>query len=187
MAYIEGISRKQKILFPDCVDDYISEDNPVQFIDAFVESLDLEELGFKHAEPEPTGRPPYNPKDLLKLYLYGYLNRIRSSCRLEKETHRNVELMWLLGKLTPDFKTIADFRKDNRSALKRVFKEFVLLCKSLELFGAETVLADGGYYDAKEIKECTENGIIPYIPEPVGSVSKETGIPKPPYYKDKFR
>jgi transposase len=111
MNYISGVNRKQVILFPEVIDEYIEEDNPVQFIDAFVDSLDLQELGFRHAELEPTGRPPYNPADLLKLYIYGYLNRIRSSRCLEKECKRNVELMWLLKKLAPDFKTIADFRK----------------------------------------------------------------------------
>lgn len=340
MRHIQGVSRKQKILFPESVDDYIAEDNPVQFIDAFVDSLDLKELEFKYAEPEPTGRPPYNPADLLKLYIYGYLNRIRSSRSLEKETHRNIELMWLLRKLTPDFKTIADFRKHNKKAIKAVCREFILLCKKLSLFSGELiaidgskfkavnskkrnfneaklnkkikeieekidtylseleendrdeedvsqvsaeelrekikllkerktkyqgllkrlkeseesqisltdpssramvanqrievcynvqftvdekhklildhevtnevkdqnqlskmakrakeilgveeieVLADKGYYNAVEIKECVDNGIKPYIPEPGSTVSKKVNIPRPEFYKDKFR
>jgi len=111
---------RQTILFPKAIDDYIEEENPVQFIDAFVDNLDLEELGFKHAKLKSTGRPPYSPTDLLKLYIYGYLNRIRSSRCLEKECKRNIELMWLLKKLAPDFKTIADFRKDNKEAIKKV-------------------------------------------------------------------
>ena len=153
MAYIRGVDRKQIILFPEVVDDYIDKDNPVQFIDAFVESLDLVELGFKYSQPEATGRPPYNPADMLKLYLYGYLNRIRSSRSLEKETRRNVELMWLLRKLTPDFKTIADFRKDNSSAIKSVCREFIFLCKRLGLFGCELIAIDGSKFKAVNSKK----------------------------------
>lgn len=148
MSYIEGIARNQSILFPEVIDDYIEEDNPVQFIDAFVDSLDLQGLEFKYSLPEATGRPPYNPADMLKLYIYGYLNRIRSSRSLEKETNRNVELMWLLKKLSPDFKTIADFRKDNKKAIKRVCREFTLLCKRLELFGGELIAIDGSKFRA---------------------------------------
>jgi len=153
MAYIEGVARNQVMLFPDIIDDYIRDDNPVQFIDAFVDSLDLAELGFSHAAPEPTGRPPYNPRDLLKLYIYGYLNRIRSSRSLEKETQRNVELMWLLRKLTPDFKTIADFRKDNKEAIKAVCRKFILLCKRLNLFGGELIAIDGSKFKAVNSKK----------------------------------
>jgi transposase len=153
MKHIAGIDRNQVILFPEVVDDYISEDNPVRFVDAFVDSLNLKELGFKHAELEDTGRPPYNPADLLKLYIYGYLNRIRSSRMLERECKRNLEVMWLLKKLAPDFKTIADFRKDNNAALKKVFKEFVLLCKKLELFGGELVAIDGSKFKAVNSKK----------------------------------
>ena len=153
MSYIEGIARNQSILFPEVIDDYIEEDNPVQFIDAFVDSLDLQQLGFKHSLPEATGRPPYNPGDMLKLYIYGYLNRIRSSRSLEKEAHRNVELMWLIKKLSPDFKTIADFRKDNKKAIKRACREFTLLCKRLELFGGELVAIDGSKFRAVNSKK----------------------------------
>lgn len=117
MAYIIGTERDQIVLFPEAIDDYIEEENPVTFIDAFVDNLDLVELGFKHSSPKPTGRPPYSPADMLKLFIYGYLNRIRSSRRLERETQRNVEVIWLLKRLTPDFKTIADFRKDNLSPI----------------------------------------------------------------------
>jgi transposase len=153
MKHIKGIERKQVILFPEIIDDYITEENPVRFIDAFVDSLYLIELGFKHAELNTRGRPPYNPSDLLKLYIYGYLNRVRSSRFLEKECKKNVEVMWLLKKLTPDFKTIADFRKDNRDAIKRVFKEFVFLCKKLDLFGGELVAIDGSKFKAVNSKK----------------------------------
>ncbi len=116
MSHIEGLARNQLILFPESIDDYIEEDNSVQFIEAFVDSLNLEELGFKYSLPEATGRPPYNPADMLKLYLYGYLNRVRSSRSLEKETHRNIELMWLLNKLNPDFKTIAELEEGQQES-----------------------------------------------------------------------
>jgi transposase len=115
----------------------------VRFVDAFVEQLDLQGAGFCRVEPEDTGRPGYRPTDLLKLYIYGYLNRVRSSRRLEAETRRNLEVMWLLRGLTPDFKTIADFRKDNRDAFKPVFRQFVLLCRELDLFGGELLAVDG--------------------------------------------
>jgi transposase len=153
MEYIQGADRRQVVLFPEKIDDYIQEDNPVQFIDAFVDSLDLKELGFKHAELNSMGRPPYNPADLLKLYIYGYLNRVRSSRWLEKECRRNIEVVWLLKKLAPDFKTIADFRKDNRDAIKKIFKEFVFLCKKLDLFGGELVAIDSSRFKAVNSKE----------------------------------
>src|SRR5213594_2363170 len=148
MSYICGESRHQIYLLPETVDDYISQDNPVRFLDAFVEKLDLEKLGFRHAQPAETGRPPYHPGDLLRLYLYGYLNRIRSSRRLEQEAGRNLELMWLIGRLRPDFKTIADFRKTNRAALKRVCREFTVLCQRLDLVGGEFVAIDGSKFRA---------------------------------------
>ncbi len=148
MGYIQGGSRTQQQLFPEVIDEYISLENPVRFLEAFVESLDLKQLGFQRATPAATGRPAYNPKGLLKLYLYGYLNQLRSSRKLEREAHRNVEVMWLLGKLTPDFKTIADFRKDNAKAFKQVFREFTLLCKKLELFGKELLALDGSKFKA---------------------------------------
>ena len=129
MRYIEGIDRKRKIAYPEYIDDYITDDNTVRVIDAFVNSLDIIELGFKNATPSDTGRLGFNPRDLLKLYIYGYMNRITSSRRLETEANRNIELMWLIRKLRPDFKTIADFRKDNKSAIEKVFKQFVALCK----------------------------------------------------------
>lgn len=146
--HIEGMSREQVILLPDVLDDYVGEENLVRFVDAFVDSLDLAELGFRRAEPEETGRPPYNPSDLLKLYIWGYLNQVRSSRKLERECQRDVEVMWLMKKLAPDFKTIADFRKDNVDCIKPVFKEFVFLCRSLDLFGAELVAIDGSKFKA---------------------------------------
>jgi transposase len=126
MTYITGHDRCQMLLLPEAVDDYVGADNPVRFIDAFVDRLDLAAAGFTRVVPEATGRPGYAPGDLLKLYIYGYLNRVRSSWRLEAETHRNLEVIWLLGHLKPDFKTIADFRRDNRTAFRAVFRKFVL-------------------------------------------------------------
>jgi transposase len=148
MSYIEGESREQRILFPEVLDDYISEDNVVRFIDAFVDGLEMEELGFDRSAPQETGRPPYDPRDLLKLYIYGYLNRLRTGRTLERESQRNVELMWLMRKLRPDFKTIADFRKDNRKAFRGVFRQFVLLCKKMDLLGGELVAVDGSKFKA---------------------------------------
>ena len=136
------------MLFPDTINKYVEKENPVRFIDAFIDSLDLEKLGFKHSIPAETGRPSYNPSDLLKLYVYGYLNQVRSSRKLEKECHRNVEVMWLMKRLVPDFKTIADFRKDNVDCIKGVFKEFVYLCRSLDLYGAQLVAIDGTKFRA---------------------------------------
>jgi transposase len=148
MSYIRGADRSEVLLFPAAIDDYITEDNPIRFVDAFVLHLDLAELGFTRATPAATGRPAYDPADLLKLYIYGYLNRVRSSRMLEREAQRNVEVMWLLSKLTPDFKTIADFRKDNLEAIKAVCREFTLLCKKLDLFGGELIAIDGSKFRA---------------------------------------
>jgi len=153
MDYIQGFDRRQEILFPKIIDDYISDDNPVRFIDAFIEIQDLKELGFKHSELNATGRPPYNPYDLSKLYIYGYLNSLRSSRKLMKECSRNVEVMWLLKNLTPDFKTIADFRKDNPESIKKLFKSFVFFCKQLDLFGGEVVGIDGSKFKAVNSKK----------------------------------
>ena len=148
MSYVEGESREQRVLFPEALDEYISEDNIVRFIDAFVDGLGIEELGFGGCTLKETGRPPYDPRDLLKLYIYGYLNRIRTGRTLERECHRNVELMWLMRKLGPDFKTITDFRKNNRQAFKGVFRQFVMLCKGLGLVGGELVALDGSKFKA---------------------------------------
>jgi transposase len=146
--YLRGPDRAEVQLLPACLDDYVEANCPARFIDAYVEGLDFGTLGFKHAQAQGRGRPPYHPADLLKLYLYGYLHRIRSSRRLEAEAVRNLELIWLLRGIRPDFKTIADFRKDNRDAFKKLFKEFNLLCRKLELFGAELVAIDGAKFKA---------------------------------------
>src|ERR1700739_329262 len=146
--YVEGQDRSQTTLFPESLDEYIAEDNRVRVVDVVVEELDLRELGFDGAEPEATGRPAYHPATLLKIYIYGYLNRIQSSRRLEREAQRNVELIWLTGRLAPDFKTIADFRKDNGPAIRRVCREFVLLCRNLNLFSDALVAIDGSKFKA---------------------------------------
>jgi transposase len=146
--HLEGLNRNQTALFPDTLEGYVDKDNPVRFIDALVDSLNMQKLGFKHSTPSEVGRPSYNPSDLLKLYLYGYLNQVRSSRKLERECHRNIEVIWLMKKLTPDFKTIADFRKDNIDCVKGVFKEFVKLAMSLDLFGAKCVVVDGTKFKA---------------------------------------
>lgn len=143
MAHIHGEDRSQLLLLPDAVDDYVGADNPVRFLDAFVEGLDLEAACFERVQPKETGRPGYDPADLLKLYIYGYLNRVRSSRRLESETHRNLEMIWLLRRLQSDFKTIADFRRDNRDAFRQVFRDSVRLCRELDLYGRELVAVDG--------------------------------------------
>ena len=130
------------LLLPEALEDYIGPENPVRFIDAFVGQLDLGKEGFRHGEVPETGRPPYDPGDLLRLYLYGYLNRVRSSRGLEREAARNLEVIWLLRKLRPDFKTIADFRRENAAGIKAVGRQFLLLCRKLELFGGELVAID---------------------------------------------
>ena len=137
------MERDQLLLLPEAVDDYVGSDNPVRFIDAFVDGLDLTAAGFLRVEAKAMGRPGYAPGDLLKLYIYGYLNRVRSSRRLETECHRNIEVLWLLRTLKPDFKTIADFRRDNRAAFRAVFRQFVLLCRRLDLYGRELLAVDG--------------------------------------------
>lgn len=146
--FIEGESRTQTTLLPDCLDDYITEDNPVRAVEVFIDELDLMTLGFAGAQPAVTGRPSYHPSVLLKMYLYGYLNRIQSSRRLERECQRNIELMWLTGKLSPDFKTIADFRRDNGVAIRSVCREFIVLCRRLNLFTQAIVAIDGSKFKA---------------------------------------
>ena len=145
--FIEGECRTQATLLPELLDDYIAESNPVRVIDVFVDELHLHSLGFK-TEPEDTGRPAYHPATMLKIYIYGYLNRVQSSRRLEREAQRNVELMWLTGRLSPDFKTIADFRKNNGKAIQKVCREFVLICRKLELFTDAFVAIDGSKFKA---------------------------------------
>ena len=146
--FVEGEARRQIVLLPPCLDDYVTENNPVRVIEAFVDELDLATLGFDGVVPEATGRPAYHPSVLLKLYLYGYLNRVQSSRRLEREAQRNVEVMWLTARLTPDFKTIADFRKDNGSAIRATCRQFVMLCRQLDLFSEAIVAIDGSKFKA---------------------------------------
>ena len=143
MKYIKGKKRGQKTFLPDCIEDMIDEDNPVRVIDTFVDGLDLEEMKIKRAKPNTTGHPSYDPRDLLKLYVYGYINGIRSSRKLMKECHRNIELFYLINQLRPDFRTISDFRKDNRNAIKNVFKSFVKICMKLELYESKLLAIDG--------------------------------------------
>ena len=190
MAHIEGADRSQTLLLPEAVDDYVGADNPVRFIDAFVDELDLEKAGFARVDSKATGRPGYHPADLLKLYIYGYLNRIRSSRRLEAETHRNIEIIWLLKRLQPDFKTIADFRRDNRKAFKQVFREFVALCRQLDLFGRELLAVDGTRIKAvnnkdrnftkaslKKLIEQSDERLEKYLAQLDAGDAKEQGTP----------
>jgi transposase len=151
--FIEGQDRSQVTLLPECLDDYIGEDNPVRVVDAFVDELDLEALGFEGAAAAATGRPSYHPAVLLKVYVYGYLNRIQSSRRLEREAQRNVELMWLTGRLAPDFKTIADFRHDNGTGIRNVCRRFVELCRELRLFSQAVVAVDGSKFKAVNARD----------------------------------
>src|SRR5476651_1005484 len=150
--FVEGENRRQAVLLPEYLDDYVSEENPVRIIDVFVEELDLGALGFEGVVPQATGRAAYHPGLLLKIYVYGYINQIASSRRLERESQRNVELMWLTGRLAPDFKTIADFRKDNGAAM-----------------GTDRldVLADRGYFSGEEVLACEPLGVTPYVPKPL--------------------
>src|SRR6201997_3851197 len=146
--FVEGVDRGQSTLFPECLDDWIDEDNPVRVIDVFVDALDLGALDFGGVDPKATGRPSYHPSILLKLYIYGYLNRVQSSRRLEHEAGRNVEVMWLTGRLAPDHKTIADFRKDSGSAIRKVCARFVALCRTMGLLTEASVAIDGSKFKA---------------------------------------
>ena len=151
--FVEGVDRGQGTLFPDRLDDWIGEDNPVRVVDVFVDELDLGGLGFCGVEPQATGRPAYHPSVLLKLYIYGYLNRVQSSRRLEREAGRNVEVMWLTGRLAPDHKTVADFRKDNGPAIRKVCARFVALCRQLDLFAEASVAIDGSKFKAVNTRD----------------------------------
>lgn len=146
--FIQGSDRTQGILLPAQLDDYVTAENPVRVIDVFVDELDLATLGFEGVTSADTGRPAYHPADLLKLYIYGYLNRIQSSRRLEREAQRNIELMWLTGRLAPDFKTIANFRKDNGVGIRNVCRQFVLLCRNLDMFTQQLIAIDGSKFKA---------------------------------------
>jgi Transposase and inactivated derivatives len=160
MKYITGEQRNQITFMPDCVEDYVSEHNPVRVIDAFVDSLDISSIGFERPIPNHTGRPSYDPRDLLKLYIYGYFNRIRSSRSLMTECSRNLEVIYLLGKLSPDFRTISDFRKNNAKAIKQVFNEFVKLCMKLNLYNKEFIAIDGSKFRAQNSKDNCYNKTI---------------------------
>src|SRR3979409_1029627 len=146
--FVEEADAGQLKLLPECRDDFIDESNPVRVIDVFVDTLDLAEMSFEGVEPAATGRPSYHPAVLLKLYIYGYLNRVQSSRRLEREARRNVEVMWLLGRLAPDHKTIAAFRKDSGLALRRVCARFVELCREMGLLATASVAIDGSKFKA---------------------------------------
>jgi len=151
--FVVGDDRSQSTLFPERLDEYLGDDNPVRAIDVLVDELDLGALGFSGVEPEATGRPAYHPATLLKIYVYGYLNRVQSSRRLERECQRNLELLWLTGRLMPDFKTIADFRKDNGGAIRKVCRAFVVLCRRLELFSEASVAIDGSKFKAVNARD----------------------------------
>jgi transposase len=146
--FVEGEDRRQGVLLPEFLDDYVAEDNPVRVIEVFVDELALHALGFAGVVPETTGRPAYHPATMLKIYVYGYINQIQSSRRLERETARNVEMMWLTGWLAPDFKTIADFRKDDGPAIRSACRQFVALCRGLNLFTQAIVAIDGSPFKA---------------------------------------
>jgi transposase len=152
-GFVEGVDRGQSTLFPAVLDDYVADDNPVRAVDVFVDGLDLERLGFVGVQPLDTGRPGYHPGMMLKLYIYGYLNRVPSSRRLERECQRNIEMIWLTGHLAPDFKTIADFRKDNGKAIREVCREFVALCGRLGLLSAASVAIDGSKFKAVNARD----------------------------------
>ena len=151
--FVEGIDRSQSTMFPERLDDWVRDDNPVRAVDVFVDALDLGGLGFVRVTPRATGRPSYHPSVLLKLYIYGYLNRVQSSRRLEREAGRNVEVMWLTGRLVPDHKTIADFRKDYGKAIRKVCAQFVALCRELELFADASVAIDGSKFKAVNARD----------------------------------
>ena len=151
--FIEGADRVQSTLLPECLDDWVGESNPVRVVDAFVEALDLDGMGFEDIEPSATGRPGYHPAVLLKLYIYGYLNRIQSSRRLEREARRNLEVIWLLQRLSPDDKTIADFRRDNGLGIKKVCAKFVELCRRMGLLTKASVAIDGSKFKAVNTRD----------------------------------
>jgi transposase len=200
MNHITGTPREQLTVFPDAIEDYISAENPVHFLDAFVDTLDMTALGFQHAAVNETGRPPYHPKDMLKLYLYGYLNRIRSSRLLERETTRNLEVLWLLKRLTPDHKTISRFRQLHADALRSVFKQFVRICQNASLFGAELVAIDSTKFTAsnardrvktrKQIDQSLQRvneSITEYLTQLEESDQRESTIETPPLTKESLQ
>ena len=183
--FIQGEHRGQSTLLPESLDDYVSDTNPVRVVDVFVDELDLAKLGFDGVIPAETGRPAYHPEILLKIYIYGYLNRIQSSRRLEREAQRNVELMWLTGRLMPDFKTIANFRKDNSKAIRGVCRQFVLLCQQLGLFSENLVAIDGSKFKVRIPRHSDTQPTLIRTPVPrsfgqaVGAQRRRGGIVSP--------
>ena len=186
MAYKKGEDRRQRTLFPDCIDDYVGEDAPVRLMDAFVDRLDMEKLGFHRFVPADTGAPGYNPRDLLKLYTYGYYYEVRSSRKLARQCLINIEVMWLLSKLAPDFRTISDFRKDNKAAIEKTFKEFNRFCYSQDLFSKSYVSIDGSKFKAVNAKDrnftlnkldgTAKGGIVIAIKQELGIPVKFIGV-----------
>src|SRR5467141_4790866 len=152
-GFVQGVDRQQTTLLPECLDDWVGESNPVRAIDAFVEKLELRDLGFDGVDPAATGRPAYHPSPMLKLYIYGYLNRVQSSRRLEREAGRNVEVMWLTCRLIPDHKTIADFRKDSGPAIKQVCVQFIELCRQMGLLATASIAIDGSKFKAVNTRD----------------------------------
>src|SRR3978361_1064506 len=190
--FVGGDHRMQSTLFPERLDDYLDEDNPVRAVDVFVDELDLAGLGFGGVEPEATGRPAYHPATLLKIYVYGYLSRVQSSLRLERECQRNIELVWLTGRLMPDFKMIADFRKDNGEAIRKGCREFVVLCRRLELFSEACVAIDGSKFKAVNTRDRNftqakmqrrlaqiDESIARYLPQPHSAQRRGDGVGQP--------
>src|SRR4028119_2177560 len=173
--FVEGEDRRQATLLPECLDDYVTEDNPVRIVDVFVDELDLAALGFAGIVPEVTGRPAYHPATLLKIYIYGYLNRVPSSRRLERETQRNLELIWLTGRLMPDFKTIADFRRDNGPAIRAAWAQFIGLCRKLNLFARAVVALDGSKFKAVNTRD--KNFTVAKVAKRIEQVEAGTGRP----------
>src|SRR6202030_4227444 len=152
-GFVAGLDRGQATLLPECLEDWVEESNPVRAVDVFVDALELRDLGFDGVDPAATGRPAYHPSAMLKLYIYGYLNRVQSSRRLEREAGRNLEVMWLTGRLVPDHKTIADFRKDNGPAIKKVCAQFVALCRKMGLLAKASVAIDGSKFKAGNARD----------------------------------
>ena len=152
-GFVQGADRQQTTLLPECLDDWVDESNPVRAVDVFVDALELGDLGFDGVDPAATGRPAYHPSPMLKLYIYGYLNRVQSSRRLEREAGRNLEVMWLTGRLVPDHKTIADFRKDNGPAIKKVCAQFVALCRKMGLLRDRRQQVQGGQFARQQLHE----------------------------------
>lgn len=157
MRHKQGESRQQSTLFPETLDEYVSADNPVRVIDAFIDTLDMQQLGFSYASTKETGRKPYSPADMLKLYTYGYLNQIRSTRRLEKECHRNVEVLWLMKRLAPDFKTISNFRQQNSKAIGQACRAFIQFCREAQLLNSRLIAIDGSNFKAAASMDKTHN------------------------------